>query len=711
MVGLLAGCDVPTSIRGVLRNASTSAVLVGVEVAVYPDDSDSMIGHTFTDAKGQYELAGLPDGNYRLRMSDTSWYSGATSWAGATPVTVAAPAVTQADAAIIPSRSKVTGTVTYLGAPLAFVVATAVNVETQAEVVATTSASSGAYQLNGVPSGPYRIRFTKPGLPTTYSGGATSWFEAPVVTLAGGVNVSGVNAVMTPPATIRGTLTDGGRAATGLSVFALTQADEVVAQAVATDGSFAITALAPGTYRLRVVDPSHTFRDEYWGTTGDDPDGSPAFTVAAGENVDVGVNQVAGYDCDPAVLHSGSVLSGSDLSARNLQGCDLSGADLRDTNLAGAHLSGADLSGADLTGSWILSGADLTGADLTGTRFAGANLTGVTLAGADVTGTDLTGAYMELSLGTPLHFDAAVYGNTRCPTGVNSDNNHDTCGGEPWMCAAPNCLPANHCPNVVPQGWWGDVERQSVAIPGTLGDVGGTVFRPADTAGYPGPRPLVVIVVGYNLTECYNWWTAWSLASHGYVTAIFTPTRPSTAATDTSRVIDFMASGANPFSAQTDLGRVGLVGHSSGASAVVVTQSTDTRVDAIVAYDDLVLDATPRVPALGLARDQAPYDSMAPDAKLAGYDSWRSAGLPAGELVLAGVTHRDFAVVGNDFAQPHMQYATQAWFDRWLLGDIQATGRLSSADWAGTPRSSVLSPLFTSAVSTPEYSCPDLSTC
>ena len=133
---------------------------------------------------------------------------------------------------------------------------------------------------------------------------------------------------------------------------------------------------------------------------------------------------------------SGCDLSGRDLSGRylvraNLSGADLSGADLTGTtlfeaNLSGAnletadiddaHLVGADLSGADLPGAYLV-GQDLSGTNLSFANLQGANLLGANFTNANLLGADLTRAYVT----------DAIWNNTTCPSGVNSDANDGTC--------------------------------------------------------------------------------------------------------------------------------------------------------------------------------------------------------------------------------------------------------------------------------------------
>jgi hypothetical protein len=88
--------------------------------------------------------------------------------------------------------------------------------------------------------------------------------------------------------------------------------------------------------------------------------------------------------------------------------CDLSNMSLVMYNISGNDLSRSNLSGSDLRY------ADLTNANLTLV-----NLTSAKLANADLTG----------ALGTPAWTSGAVWSDTTCPDGTNSDQDGNTCAG------------------------------------------------------------------------------------------------------------------------------------------------------------------------------------------------------------------------------------------------------------------------------------------
>jgi hypothetical protein len=306
---------------------------------------------------------------------------------------------------------------------------------------------------------------------------------------------------------------------------------------------------------------------------------------------------------------------------------------------------------------------------------------------------------------------------------------------------APACILSDHCPEVeaVAQDWWGDVIAREVSLEADSGTLPGTMFRPKDVETYPGQRPVVVVNAGVNQNECRNWWTAWTVASRGYVTLIYTPTEAGTQYPDMVDALDFVESPDNPMAAFTDASRIGLVGYSSSAPVVELLQHDDPRPDAIIVYDNLTkvtwgdpgasgacvlqdfgVVVTPRVPALGVAQDSvcdANPDLDYPELKLTGFEHWRAAGVPTVELVFDGMVHSDLESVGHrplevvDANHQRVFWVVMAWLDRYVAGDPDALDRFEATQWNGTDRVPQLSDQFTSAISTPEYTCLDLRIC
>jgi Pentapeptide repeats (8 copies) len=124
-------------------------------------------------------------------------------------------------------------------------------------------------------------------------------------------------------------------------------------------------------------------------------------------------------------------LTGDDLESAPLDGANLTNSNLYEANLENAQLYGANLVNAGLNtvdlSNAILFQADLQSDDLrysnlTNVRLMGANMIGVFLASTNLTDAVLTGANMTFA-----HLDGAIWSNTTCPDGTNSDNDGSTC--------------------------------------------------------------------------------------------------------------------------------------------------------------------------------------------------------------------------------------------------------------------------------------------
>ncbi|MDX8150137.1 hypothetical protein SK069_00900 [Patulibacter brassicae] len=282
------------------------------------------------------------------------------------------------------------------------------------------------------------------------------------------------------------------------------------------------------------------------------------------------------------------------------------------------------------------------------------------------------------------------------------------------------------------------------------------------TSSGPARRPLVVITSGsIQAPEQPYWWAAQTLAKAGYVVVTSDPAgqgqsdllgagadalegvhpqvagntfydgtqdaldfalsspsapycpRPSRGGTrhcdkQQARVDGGRASAFNPLWRLVDPDRVGLAGHSYGASGVSWVGQQDPRVDAVVAWDRLCDPSSVpascsrggqggpvalRVPALSISADsflgvevlQGPPSD--PAAKAAPSRRYSAAGIDTGSIGIRGGTHFEFSYIplqafratrrGIDLAA----WYTLAWLDKYVKGDPTADRRLLSDRW------------------------------
>ena len=303
---------------------------------------------------------------------------------------------------------------------------------------------------------------------------------------------------------------------------------------------------------------------------------------------------------------------------------------------------------------------------------------------------------------------------------------YSVCSGSP-LCGDPRVMDFADGEGVVRQVSY--TNRNGATIDAHL-------FAPR-RADYPGPQPGVIIACGDLAPETVYWWLAVTLARHGYVVLTYDPQGHGesdilgSGATTTRHValqnialldlaplqesadhdateqlvdaLDYFTSTRNPLAARLDRSRIGVTGHSRGASAASIVGEHDPRVDAIVALDNLTLGGSsrqapgstldhfrPRVPAMGIAADyyvaQQPYTADPdPQADTGAFRATARAGIDAMQITIRGESHFGFSFTpelpGTLRGVDLTAWYETAWFDKELRGDPTADARLLSNRW------------------------------
>lgn len=230
---------------------------------------------------------------------------------------------------------------------------------------------------------------------------------------------------------------------------------------------------------------------------------------------------------------------------------------------------------------------------------------------------------------------------------------------------------------------------------------------PAGLAVAEPPYPAVLIVHGGGSQKELHRWAAQGLAEAGYLTVTF-DVAASNHGTDAQDMVEWMFSAEFPFAAELDRARVGIAGHSQGASTASLLGQLDARLKAIVAWDNLTalspelwaddIGVEPpaglvlTTPALGIGADYyftpEPYAErpepppsngeggrgrgVSAHPKDLGYQELKAAGVDTMLFILRAGTHLDFtplaAGAGSEYGEPVSFYLTRAWFDRYLKG-------------------------------------------
>lgn len=302
--------------------------------------------HATSGADGSYTITGIYDSDWTVEFrSDCSnsgnyisqWYDGASDRATATPVHVAGEPVPGIDATLQAGGS-ITGTVTDPnGNPAASVCVEATGPGTYASA---RTGTNGTYVVTGLSTGSYRVEFSDCGgngyQPQWWDHASSADASTPVDVTAG-VESAGVDAKMQPGATISGTVSEDGAAPTHcVDVFVNGPSPD---NTYTSDGSYAITGLAPGSYAVQFVDCSDAYAPQ-WYDGASTRDSAAPVTVAAGETRS-GIN---------ADLHAAASISGTV--------ADPGGAPIPGIRVAAQYPDGSEASwtSTDPDGRYVLAG-------------------------------------------------------------------------------------------------------------------------------------------------------------------------------------------------------------------------------------------------------------------------------------------------------------------------------------------------------------------
>lgn len=262
-----------TPTRGVVSGTVTSALqqrpITGA-LALVLGRSGQVERVVATDGAGRYAATGLPVGEHLVGVVDRwgghaiRFHAAASNVPDATPVALAAGERETVDVTL-PLQSPpittatVTGAVTEdgTGVPVPGALVVALRASDFGFVRATTAGADGHYRLD-LPGGAHLLAIIDPA-----GQHATEWFDGhPNIALdrADRVTAPAVADAALAPTTgsIRGLITDDASGAPVAGAWALAIGPSGVAGAAVTgvDGSYTVPALAPGTYRVALVDPA-----------------------------------------------------------------------------------------------------------------------------------------------------------------------------------------------------------------------------------------------------------------------------------------------------------------------------------------------------------------------------------------------------------------------------------------------------------------------
>jgi PKD domain/Carboxypeptidase regulatory-like domain len=270
-------------ISGEVTNASTKAALGGITVCPQATSGNQFSQCTTSNASGEYTLAGLRTGEYKLEFYPgdganyvAQYYHDKSSYAEAEAVAVTAGSTTtEIDTAMVVGgqiAGKVTNASTKAAVSGIDVCSRAVSAPQFFNQCATTNAS-GEYTIVGLATGEYKVEFNPSGqnfLQQYYSGKASA-SEAEAVAVTAGSTTSKIGVAMIVGGEIAGKVVEASTKAAIADIevcSAPVDEGELFSQCTFTNdqGEYTIVALTGGEYDVRFSSPSNGYATQYYDT-------------------------------------------------------------------------------------------------------------------------------------------------------------------------------------------------------------------------------------------------------------------------------------------------------------------------------------------------------------------------------------------------------------------------------------------------------------
>ncbi|MCG2782620.1 MAG: carboxypeptidase regulatory-like domain-containing protein [Candidatus Altiarchaeales archaeon] len=229
------------SVSGTVTDASGPVANIRVECW---NEQGSGWGDAMTATEGTYTINGLSTGTYRVMVrseeADTNYATAEKT------VSVTAGQETTGVDFVLTAGGSISGTVTYAGSPVANMRVECWKQEGMGWGDAWTE-SDGTYTITGLSSGVYELEVRSGDGTTSYASSRKT------ATVVAGQETSGVDFALSAGASISGTVTYGGSSVSNMRVECWNEQGSGWGDSItATDGTYTISGLSAGTYRVKV---------------------------------------------------------------------------------------------------------------------------------------------------------------------------------------------------------------------------------------------------------------------------------------------------------------------------------------------------------------------------------------------------------------------------------------------------------------------------
>jgi 5-hydroxyisourate hydrolase-like protein (transthyretin family) len=253
---------------------------IDVFVFRYDNDGWEEVRQDKTDVSGNYDVGRLPRGTYRIGFFDndeyiylTEYYDNAAGLESATDIRVRLGSTVSGIDAVLVEESHITGNVSDGTNPLKDI-EVMVYQWTGSDydwLNSTFTDTSGNYDMDGLPSGTYRLRFYDNAsvYVTEYYDDAPDLDSATDISVTAASTTSGIDAVMEIGAgRISGRVTDGTNPLMDIEVeiyhWTGSHADWSNSMTTDASGNYDMGGLPVGTYRIRFHDSASIYVSEYY---------------------------------------------------------------------------------------------------------------------------------------------------------------------------------------------------------------------------------------------------------------------------------------------------------------------------------------------------------------------------------------------------------------------------------------------------------------
>ncbi len=276
----------------------TDVDLTEVWISVYDEDYDYIRG-TFPDSDGNYTLAGLPAGTYKVEFSAweenvvTQWYNNKNDFDSATPIALKVGGDKTGINATLERGAKISGKVTVPdGLDVTKVEVTAYD-EAYDHWRSTYPDPDGNYTIAGLAAGTYKVEFSswEEDLTTQWYNNKADFESATPVTVKAEDTKSGVNANMKMSASFYGTVTaPPGTDLTKINIEVFDSAGDYASwTSPGPDGNYEVTGLPAGTYKVQFTSSSQDITDQWYSGKEDYASATPIKLEAGQKKTDINV--------------------------------------------------------------------------------------------------------------------------------------------------------------------------------------------------------------------------------------------------------------------------------------------------------------------------------------------------------------------------------------------------------------------------------------